>query len=416
MKRKIAMALAVFTLLTTAWGCGDPSKLTTKNPDNATQTENQDSNADNSSSETASTEQVTEEVTEGQAAEGQTEEVQASDAQTSGGQTGENQASENAEPANGDVANAGSAEGVSVTTEEIVEPELPQEEVQQSVETTEVEEVKEEKDKYYDIVFIGDSQFDNARGTGSEIPAYTCALLGKKVKFYNLAIGGTAASLGRGMSTDLENFDDSSFIGICYALAGKIKTEFLDQYPAGAELKKVKPANVDLYIIEYGANDYINGKDLYNSAAGLDPHTYNGALSAGIGELKNISPNAQFILCGPSYCYWYNGEGVFIGDSYTVSKGIGPLSEYANTCSNLANSMGIPYFDSMYASQFDLKNETAQDYLSDGLHYTEKGRQIYAAVLAHTIQKLRGKDDSEMPYLEINSFDYWEYKKSLKKK
>ncbi len=388
-KRFISSILAVVTTVT-LFGCGDPSKLTSKKID-STVTQNE---VEPSEGESSSVEASSEEVTAGDNVESQTEESAVSA---------------------GDTASA-STEGVSVTEEEIVEPELPAEEVQQPVETTEVEATKEdEEDKFYDIVFIGDSQFDNARGTGSDIPAYTCSLLGKKVKFYNLAIGGTAASLGRGMATDLESIDDCSFIGICYALAGKIKTDFLDQYPAGAELKKVKPANVDLYVIEYGANDYINGKDLYNSSAGLDPHTYSGALTAGIGELKAVSPNAQFILCGPSYCMWYNGEGVFIGDSFSVSKGIGPLTEYANTASNLASSMGIPYFDSMYASQFDLKIETAEDYLADGLHYNEKGRQIYAAVLAHTIQKLRGKDDSEMPYLEINSFDFWAYKESLKK-
>ncbi|WP_408070073.1 SGNH/GDSL hydrolase family protein [Butyrivibrio sp. JL13D10] len=403
MKRRFVTC--ILTLLTTAtmFGCGDPSKLTSKSSENQV-TEIQEEEADPAKAEVPDAASSAEENSgEDNSATESTEQPVSAD------QGGENAVS------TGDSAAA--TEGVSVTEEEIVEPELPTEEVQQPVETTVVEETKdEEKDKYYDIVFIGDSQFDNARGTGSEIPAYTCSLLGKKAKYYNLAIGGTAASLGREMSTDLETFNDSSFIGICYALAGKIKPDFLDQYACGAELKKVKPQNVDLYIIEYGANDYINGKDLYNSNAGLDPHTYSGALASGIGELKAISPNAQFILCGPSYCQWYNGSGAFMGDAFSVSKGIGPLTEYANTASNLASTMGITYFDTMYASQFDLKIETAEMYLADGLHYTEKGRQIYAAVLAHTIQKLRGKDVGDMPYLEINSFDFWAYKDSLKKK
>lgn len=397
MKKKLVAGILTIATVATLFGCGDPSKLTSKSA-NGEITKTQEQTDTNSDQEVLGEQ----EVTEGQSGE------QNADANDSATKDGE------AAVSAGDVAAAGTE--VAVTEEEIIEPQIPTEEVSQPVETVETEETKEdEEDKFYDIVFIGDSQFDNARGTGSDIPAYTCSLLGKKVKFYNLAIGGTAASLGREMSTDLATFEDSSFIGICYALAGKIKTEFLDQYPAGAELKKVKPGNVDLYIIEYGANDYINGKDLYNSAAGLDPHTYSGALAAGIGELKAISPNAQFILCGPSYCQWYNGSGVFIGDAFSVSKGIGPLTEYSNTASNLANSMGITFFDSMYASQFDLKIETAEDYLADGLHYNEKGRQIYAAVLAHTIQKLRGRDDSEMPYLEINTFDFWAYKDSLKK-
>ncbi len=421
MKKRFVMGLTALMLTVSIAGCGDPSKLTSKNVNEPV---------------------VEEEIT------GETSEEAVSDGVSQGQATGSEQ---NAE---GDGAEASTAEaaekpmavtsdGVAFDPEEIVEPALPAAEVQQAeavtadvpaTDTTETEQTVAEtsaetpvedpaatpaeepkKDKYYDIVFIGDSQFDNARGTASDIPSYTCSLLGKKVKFYNLAIGGTAASLSRDMGLELDTFSDSCFIGISYALAGKINASFLDQYPAGEELKRVDPEKVDLYVIEYGANDYINGKDLYNSNY-VDYHSYSGALSEGINTLKTISPKAQFILCGPSYCVWYNSDGYLIGDSYTVSKGIGTLSEYSNTASNLASDMGIDFMDSMYASQFDLKMETIDDYLVDGLHYNEKGRQIYAAVLAHRIQKLRGLDDSEMPYIEINNFDFWAYSDSIKKK
>ena len=62
--------------------------------------------------------------------------------------------------------------------------------------------------------------------------------------------------------------------------------------------------------------------------------------------------------------------------------------------------------DTMYATYFDLKITTVDDYLMDGLHYNEKGRQIYATVLSHFIKKTMGTDDSEQPYLEINNFEF----------
>ncbi|WP_026526798.1 SGNH/GDSL hydrolase family protein [Butyrivibrio sp. VCD2006] len=403
MKRKIAILMTSVMLSMTLFGCDDPSRPIANAENTAVQddTANAAENAD-SVEESAS-------VSDG-----------VSD-------TGAQTASDDA-VSQGDAVSNVSPEGVSFDPEEIVEPEIPVEEVTQPAEmpaetpeeapAEEVAETAEpvvpEEDKNYDIVFMGDSQFDNARGTASEIPAYTCCLLDKDVKFYNLAIGGTSASLGReDYFDDVSAFNDSCFVGICYALAGKCSSDFLEPYAMIEDFKKVKPENVDLYVIEYGANDYINGKDLFNASNNNDIHTYNGALTEGIETLQKISPNAKFIMCSPSYCVWYNGSGQLIGDSYVISKGIGPLCEYANTASNFAGSSGFMYMDSMYASMFDLKLETVEDYLSDGLHYNEKGRQIYSAVLAHLIQKVRGKDDSEMPYLEFNGFDFWEYKKSI---
>ena len=391
MKRKIAVILTAVMLGTTLFGCDDPSNV------------DANGGADSSQGEAS-----TDVAPEGDSADAG---VSATD------DNADAQNSSDAASSQDDVASNAATEVISVAPEEIVEPEIAQEEITQPVETPveePVEEVAPEEDKYYDIVFMGDSQFDNARGTASEIPAYTCCLLDKDVKFYNLSIGGTSASLGReDYVDDVSTFNDSCFVGITYALAGKCPSDFLAPYAMYEDYQRVKPENVDLYVIEYGANDYINGKDLFNASNNNDIHTYNGALTEGIETLQKISPNAKFIISSPAYCVWFNGTGQMIGDSYVVSKGIGPLCEYANTASNFANSAGFPYLDAMYASMFDLKMETYEDYLTDGLHFSEKGRQIYSAVLAHLIQKVRGKDDSEMPYLEYNGFDFWAYKESI---
>ncbi len=351
----------------------------------------QDTSAEAQTTDSANTEDTSEVTDETAQTEGTTD---ADEASAAASQTGE---SETVQPE------------ADYSPDDIVEPEIAEEEVTEPVEQPAEEAAQEEsaeEDTTLDIVFMGDSQFDNARGTGSSIPEYTNSLLDNS-RFYNLAIGGTAASLERGAATDPSVVKDSCFLGMCYALSGKqTDIAFLDKYPAGEELKKVDPAKVDVYVIEYGANDYINGKDLWNQDDIYDVHTYLGALNAGVSALKSVSPNAKFIMCGPSYCMWYNADGYVIGDSYTVSKGIGTLSDYSDTCSNFASGEGFTYIDTMYATWFDLKITTVDEYLSDGLHYKEKGRQIYAKTLAHFIKKTVGIDDDELQYMEINTFSF----------
>jgi hypothetical protein len=319
---------------------------------------------------------------------------------------------------------AGDASSVaaSFNPDDIVEPEIAEEEITQPVDVlqkdaeadaaaaTEAEaqtETAPAEDNTIDIVFLGDSQFDNARDTGSEIPAYTRALMGDDVRVYNLGIGGTCASIERGASDLPQDIKDSCFVGICYALAGQLPDDsFMDNTSAAEDYRKVNPANVDFYVIEYGANDYINGKDLSTEGEPFDIHSFRGALNKGCDILSSISPKAKFIICSPSYCIWYGADGYVIGDSYTVSKGIGTLAEYADISRNLCEDDGYFYLDTMYATYYDLKITTFEDYLADGLHYKEIGRQVYATVLAHFLNKSLGRDDSELPYIEINSFTY----------
>ena len=400
MKNKLVLFLTTLTLMTAA-GCDGPvygNNADTQETDTANESVSDDS---------------TETVEDG-GSEGNTDASAQTDASAENSDSAQ---AESAEQGASDAGTEGAAaegnsaiEGASFDPEEVVEPEIAEEEITQPVPEEIIQQmtqpVQEGEEDVLDIVFMGDSQFDNARGTGSEIPACTCSLL-ENVRFHNLAIGGTAASLERGFSPDAASMSDTCFVGLCYALAGKVAdTSFIDKYPAGEELKNVDPSKVDLYVIEYGANDYINGKDLWTPENAFDPHSYRGALTVGIDTLRSISPNAKFLLCGPSYCMWYNADGFVIGDSYMVSKGIGTLSEYADICSNYADDEGITYMDTMYATYFDLKITTVDDYLQDGLHYKEKGRQIYSKALAHFIKKTMGINDPELEYMEINTFSF----------
>ena len=384
MKKRLAIILSVFTVMTALSGCDDGSAKTSVEANNMESTE-------------ATSEASTEESTADASSETSEDAVDGAAAADSAS-TEATEDTQNAQDTPADSAQT----ATTVAPEEVVEPELSEETIENPVQ---VEEVKEEDDAIH-VVFMGDSQFDNARGTGSEIPAYTASLIPQKTKVYNLAIGGTPASLERNATDALDGWSDTCFVGMAYALAGKVDRSFLDKYEARAVMDTIDPAKVDFYVIEYGANDYINGKDLSSPNTSFDVRTFRGALEVGINTLKEVSPNAKFILCSPSYCLWYNADGYALGDSYTVSKGIGTLSDYADMVNNVCEDGGYTYVDTMYATYFDLKATTVDSYLSDGLHYKELGRQIYATTIAHFINKALGTDPEPMSYIEIDNFSF----------
>ena len=416
MKKKLAVILTSI-MLVTATGCSYLSDPLSGGSDTGKSAEAAD-NPDQEASSNASSAESSDAGEESSAAAESTLDSSASEEMSGGADADSSQTdSSQTDSSQSDAGSEGSTEAKAaaegdINPDEVTEPEIADEVISEPVDEKVVEQMtsadtEKEKDTTYDIVFMGDSQFDNARGTGSEIPAYTCSLI-DNCKYYNLAIGGTAASVERSSGTEPSQIGTACFLSTCYALSGQITDidTIFGQYPACEEIKKVDPSKVDCYVIEYGANDYINGAQTYNTDSNYDVHTYLGALSVGINTLRSISPDALIILCGPSYCMWYNGTGYVMGDSYTVDKGAGTLAEYADAASHLAESEGIMYIDTMYATWFDLKITTADSYLMDGLHYNERGRQIYAKTLSHFIKKLSGHDEGELGYIEINNFTF----------
>ncbi|MBQ7679354.1 MAG: SGNH/GDSL hydrolase family protein, partial [Butyrivibrio sp.] len=260
-------------------------------------------------------------------------------------------------------------------------------EIVEEASVTEESEAEEEDDKL-NVVFLGDSQFANGRSDGTDIASYTREICLSNIRVYNLGIGGTAAAQHRDDSSTPETWSECNFLGMCYILSGQTSREIAANHPAVYEqLNQIRVKDVDYYVIEYGANDYIIANELNNPDNDADPHSFSGALETGIGILRDISPHARFILCGPSYCYWYDGNGNYIGDAYIVSKGLGTLSNYAEISENVAGHNDCIFIDTMFQTFFDLNIITADKYLEDGLHFGKTGRQIYARTVAHFIDQ-----------------------------
>lgn len=287
--------------------------------------------------------------------------------------------------------------GASYNVEEVNEPELEASAANSSS-------VDAMTDDALNIVFLGDSQFDNARDSGTSISELVADETGGTA--YNLGIGGTSASVNKEQRwVQPADMTDPTFLAMTYALAGQAPTSIMDGKSAANVFSSVDPSKVDYYVIEYGVNDYFNGAQIYDDTDASNICTYVSALQQGLNNLSNISPNAKFVLISPAYSMFYNSEGTFIGDGNVVDKGAGTLSDYASACANTASTSGTFYIDAYFGGTFDLDQYTVDEYLSDGIHYTEPGRKVVAACISHIINKDIGTDPTDAEVLRIDDYD-----------
>lgn len=231
------------------------------------------------------------------------------------------------------------------------------------------------------LVFLGDSIFDNSRdGTG--VPYLTAVECNADV--YNLAIGGTSATLEYGEELDSEHWTSRSLQGVVKAMQGKISTDIFE----GTRTKEILDnpnidfSQTDYFIVEYGINDFFRAVPLNDSDDGLNRYTYAGALRCALGDLRKLAPDATIIVCSPHYAQFYNGDWM-IGDGNTLNTGYGTLFDYKGTCEYVTKEDQSIFFNAY--QDLGINGYTADEYLEDGVHLTEAGRQLYADALAEII-------------------------------
>ena len=231
------------------------------------------------------------------------------------------------------------------------------------------------------LVFLGDSIFDTSRdGTG--IPYLTAVQCEADV--YNLAIGGTRATIEADEQGEYDKWTSTSLIGVVYAMQGKISTDIFE----GTRTKEILDnpdidfSQTDYFIVEYGINDFFSGVTRSYEEDPYDIKTYAGALRCAVTDLRDLAPDAVIILCSPTYAQFYNGDWM-IGDSNVIDKGCGTLFDYKGTCNYVANEQQTLFFNAY--QDLGIDGYTAEEYLEDGVHLTEAGRRLYADALAKMI-------------------------------
>ena len=230
------------------------------------------------------------------------------------------------------------------------------------------------------LVFLGDSIFDNNRD-GSGVPYLTAKQCNADV--YNLAIGGTSASIEADESTDWTQWTSRGFGGVVNAMMKRIPADIFAGTRAGELLNNphIDFSQTDYFIVEYGTNDFFRGVP-QSDDDGYNQRSYAGALRYGVSNLYELAPGATVILCSPMYARFFK-DGFMIGDGNVTNNGNGTLFDYVGTCNYVAKEQNALFFNAYLDLGID--GYTAEEYLEDGVHLTEAGRQLYADALAKII-------------------------------
>ncbi len=320
-----------------------------------------------------------------------------------------------------------------IDPEDLLEPELPiiipeastasstassvagEEEEADPEETDEVsaeEEPEEEDDTdYLEVLFLGDSLFAQGRDDGTDIASVTeGAIRDADCKIYNLAIGGSAAALkGDENGMSLDNWTSSCFLGMAYLVAGKIGTSDFDKYHP--EIMKtfyqMDREKLDYIVVDYGVNDFLSGSKIgeYEPDRSPDYSYFVNAYGLALDTLREACPQATILACTPCYSQFFGKDGAYLGDGNTVFNGYGNLANYVGLVEYcVSQTEGVVYLDMYHGERMNLDAYTAEDYLLDGIHLTERGRRVYGNVIGKVINRLRGVPEDEYMVLDIDNY------------
>ncbi|MCR5595862.1 MAG: SGNH/GDSL hydrolase family protein [Lachnospiraceae bacterium] len=246
-------------------------------------------------------------------------------------------------------------------------------------------EPEEVDDGTLQIVFMGDSIFDSVRDeTG--IARNVGTALGAHI--YNLSIGGTSCALRMDKNTDLDTWNEPCFIGMVYAMEGKVDRDFLKGYKAGEIMETLDPSKTDYFILDYGTNDFlsyipINAQDVH----GMYYNYFVTAYLMGLKELQENYPDAKIIVCTPYYeQFWSADRTRYIGDAHVTNNGFGTFMDYINASEGIAEDVGAECIN-MY-NELGIDIYTIDSMTEDGIHPNETARLKYAELLVNKINEL----------------------------
>ena len=248
----------------------------------------------------------------------------------------------------------------------------------------------------FQIVVFGDSQFGNY--TGYDGMAYK---LSQKLhaNVYNLAMGGKTASVDpeEEGNTDINSWEETCGVSMVKAVCGYADgDEVFDGWDYQKNVfNSCDFSKTDLFIIEFGANDFLSEREMSNSVNPYNYYTYFGALDEMVTDLRTTFPDAYVIVCAPTYAqFWESGTGAFLGDSNIISNFYGTLYNYAQTSTNVASGHTMTITVNMYEDA-DIDMYSAPEDLLDGLHLTESGRDKYVTLLSRMALRALGYEIGE---------------------
>lgn len=149
-------------------------------------------------------------------------------------------------------------------------------------------------------------------------------------------------------------------------------------------LKSIDFNTLDVIVIYYGLNDYLEGRQITHLGVEDDKTAYTGSLYATVTMLQEKYPNLQIIVASPTYCFVDANDDSTGCD--TTDTGEGMLADYMVAAKNIAVMLNVSYMDNYYGIGMNLET-AAEKYLEDNMqHPNANARKIIADRITEFIQ------------------------------
>lgn len=230
---------------------------------------------------------------------------------------------------------------------------------------------EQQEDGLTRILVLGDSIWANYRdetGVAARVEYYM-EKIGRPAKVYNAAIGGTRATIDPdGNEWEYGPASESNLGKMTSILNGDTDVELLQGKAAYEEMKAALEVReeIDLVIIAYGMNDFLAQAPINNSDR---PWTgFGTAMTKGVGDARDACPNAEVMIVAPTFASYFPIP--------VQNMGAQALYNYASVACDVAKGEKTLCVDAYNNMGIDAYN--ADEYLEDGVHLNERGRDLYA--------------------------------------
>ena len=143
-------------------------------------------------------------------------------------------------------------------------------------------------------------------------------------------------------------------------------------------LKNLDYKTVDMLVIMYDLNDYLDRRPLYNETDPNDLITWTGSLNASLELIEKAHPHIRTVVLSMPAC-GVTVDGFYI-DGDKQNLGNGTIPDYLNYEMNVILANGVSYIDNYYGV---ITVENKDEYLVNDYHLNEKGIEAIADRFYH---------------------------------
>lgn len=151
-------------------------------------------------------------------------------------------------------------------------------------------------------------------------------------------------------------------------------------------MKTVDMDKVDIIIIMYDSTDYNNGTPSDNPDNPYDVTAFTGGLRTTLDNIQSTWPYIRIFVMSPTYAQYRDEDGNLYNGT-TKDLGNGTLNHYLVKEVDACMDCGVSIIDNYYGT---INEDNFEEYMTDHMHYNDKGREKLADRIADIINNRMG--------------------------